>query len=228
MARRPSSGCATARRSSPADSIGDVTVAALAAADVDRDGDTDVVIGGGNTLQLWRNDGAGTFTPMAPGLAAGSRASAISALALGDLDGDGNPDLVVGQAGPPLVAWLGERVGARSRRPTASCPPSRSTSTRLALADADGDFDPDLAVVVARRADAPLHRSRRPPRGSVVRAPAAARADRRNAIAFGGWDAGCEPDAIIAADAGAPTLRGLPTAARSPADADAPAAHRRA
>lgn len=202
-----------------AESIGAAPVAAIATADVDRDGDTDVVVGGGTMLQLYRNDGSGKLAA-SPGLSAGSRATAISALALADLDGDGNPDLVVGQAGPPLVAWLG---GVASFTPADAVLPAVPLDVkRLILGDADGDFDPDLAVMVK---GAPLRlyidRDGRLEDQSFIRLPQPPPA--ANAVAFGGWDAGCEPDAIVAADAGAPLLRGLPGGAFE-ADADAPPA----
>jgi hypothetical protein len=185
--------------------IGDVTDAAIAAADLDGDGDTDVVTGGGNRLELFRNDGSGTFTA-SPGLSAGSRATAISALALGDLDGDGNADLVVGQAGPPLVAWLGS--GASFTPADGVIPAVPLDVKRFSLGDADGDFDPDLAVLVD---GAPLRlyidRDGRLEDQSFIRIPQPAPA--ANALAFGGWDPGCPPDAVIASDAGAPALRGL-------------------
>jgi hypothetical protein len=34
-----------------------------------------------------------------------------------------------------------------------------------------------------------------------------------NAVAIGGWDDGCEPDAIVASAAGGPSLRGTATGA---------------
>jgi hypothetical protein len=201
------------------DPIGAAAVAAIATADVDRDGDTDVVVGGGATLQLYRNDGSGKLAA-SPGLTAGSRATAISALALADLDGDGNPDLVVGQAGPPLVAWLGGVASFTAA--DAVLPAVPLDVKRLTLGDADGDFDPDLAVTVN---GAPLRlyidRDGRLEDQSFIRLPQPA--PTAKAIAFGGWDAGCEPDAVIAADAGTPTLRGLPGGAFE-ADTDAPPA----
>lgn len=200
-------------------SIGDVAVAALATADADRDGDMDVVLGGGNRLQLWRNDGAGNLD-LSNGLAAGTRATAISALALGDLDGDGNPDLVVGQVNRPLVAWLGSV--ATFTAADGVVPPVVLDVKRLTLSDADNDFDPDLAVSVA---GAPMRlyidRDGRLEDQSFVRLPQPA--PIANGIALGGWDAGCEPDAIIAADTSSFALRGVPNG-NFEADADAAAA----
>lgn len=192
-------------------SLGTTTIAAVAAADVDRDGDLDLVTGGGGTLTLWRNDGGGTFATDAAALAANGRVTAVSALALGDLDGDGNPELVVGQAGGKLVAWLGEPGGTGSFLPAdAAVPPVPLDVVRLVLADADGDFDPDLAVAVKGAAmRLYIDRDGRLEDQSFVRLPQPAPLAR--AIAIGGWDDGCEPDAIIASAAGGPSLRGTPT-----------------
>ena len=194
-------------------SLGNTTIAAVAAADVDRDGDVDLVTGGGGTLTLWRNDGGGTFATDAAALAANGRVTAVSALALGDLDGDGNPELVVGQAGAPLRAWLGDPGGTGSFLPAdAAVPPVPLNVVRLSLADADGDFDPDLAVAVK---GAPMRlyidREGRLEDQSFVRLPQPP--PQAIAIAIGGWDDGCEPDAIIASAAGGPSLRGTPTGA---------------
>jgi hypothetical protein len=189
--------------------IGTQPVAALAAADVDRDGDVDVVLGSGATLQLWRNDGAAQLALDPAALAGAGRVGAVSALALGDLDGDGTPDLVVGQAGQALAAWLGEPGGSFVAA-DAVVPAVPLVVDRLVLADADGDFDPDLAVAV-RGAAMRLYvdRDGRLEDQSFVRLPQPPPVAR--AIAVGGWDDGCELDAIVAADAGAPALHGQPT-----------------
>ena len=194
-------------------SLGGTTIAAVAAADVDRDGDLDLVTGGGGTLTLWRNDGGGTFATDAAALAANGRITAVSALALGDLDGDGNPELVVGQAAAPLRAWLGEPGGTGSFLPAdAAVPPVPLDVVRLTLADADGDFDPDLAVAVKGAAmRLYIDREGRLEDQSFVRLPQPA--PLASAIAIGGWDDGCEPDAMIASAAGGPSLRGTPTGA---------------
>jgi hypothetical protein len=205
------------------DPIGTSAVVAIAAADVDRDGHVDLVLGVGASLQLWRNDGAGKFTHDPNALSGAGRVVDVRALALGDLDGDGNPDLVVGQAGQMLEAWLGDAGGAGSFNPaSAVVPPVPLDVEQLALTDVDGDFDPDLAVSV-RGAAMRLYIDRDGllEDQSFVRLPQPA--PITHAIAFGGWDDGCEPDGVIASDAGAPSLRGQPTGTFA-ADTAAPGA----
>ncbi len=200
--------------------IGASAVAAIVAVDIERDGDFDLVVGAGSSLQAYLNDGAGSFTVMPTAISGEGRVSMISALATGDLDGDGYGDLVVGQAGPPLAAWLGK--GGRFDASDGVIAAIPLDVTRLTLADADGDFDPDLAISIR---NAPMRllvdRDGRLEDQTFVRLPQPAPIAR--AVAFGGWDAGCEPDAVIAADAGAATLRGEP-AGTFGVDAMAPAA----
>jgi hypothetical protein len=180
-----------------AGSLGGGTVTALAAADVDRDGDIDLVTGTGDTLRLLRNDGSGAFTADDAALAGEGRVQTISALALGDLDGDGNPDLVVGQAGDPLRAWLGEPGGTGSfLAADAVISAVPLAVTRMQLADVDGDFDPDLIVAVD---SAPLRLYI--DRAGLLEDQTFVRISDppiASAIAIGGWDGGCEPDAVIA------------------------------
>jgi len=142
-----------------------------------------------------------------PGLDGGGHVSAVSALAMGDLDGDGNADLVVGQMGAPLAAWLGGT--AMFEYNDGAVPPVTLDVERLTLADANGDFAPDLAIAVSgapmrllvNRGDGRLEDR------TYISVP---NPPTIHAAAFGGWDDGCEPDAVLASDAGAPTLRGQP------------------
>lgn len=201
--------------------LGGGPVAALAAADVDRDGDVDLITGAGAVLRLWRNDGSGAFTEDPAGLSADGRVQSIRALGVADLDGDGNPDLVVGQAGDPLRAWLGDSGGSGSLfAADAVISPVPLDVTRFTLADVDGDFDPDLAVSVA---GAPLHLYvNREGLLEEQTFPRFGEPPIASAIAIGGWDPGCEPDVVIAGDA-TESRRGLPGGALE-IDGDGPAA----
>jgi hypothetical protein len=185
-------------------------VTAIAAADVDRNGHIDLVTGVGGTLALWRNDGSGKFTHDAAALDAEGRAGSIRALALGDLDGDGNPELVVGQAGERLLGWIGDQGGTGSFRPSDGIvPPHLLDVARFEMVDADDDLDPDLAVAtVSGPLALYISRDGRLEDQSQNRLPMPPLSG--SAIAIGGWDAGCEPDAVIASAAGAPALHGEP------------------
>ena len=97
--------------------------------DADRDGDQDLVVANGHILDnveqissarrhaqpdhLFLNEGAGRFAPCAPGGAPGlERPTVARGGALGDLDGDGAPDLVLtGNDEPPRV-FLGRPPAA--------------------------------------------------------------------------------------------------------------------
>jgi hypothetical protein len=192
---------------------------AVAAADVDGDGAIDLVLGGGSTLELWLNDGAGNFTKSST-LAAGNHVTAVTAVALGDLTGDGVPDLIVGQSGAPLAAWIGAPGGSFSYNAglVGALP---LDVERLTMADADGDLVPDLAIAVK---GGPMHLlldSENLQDHSMVALPQPAAT--AHAIAIGGWDDGCTPDLVIASDDGAPTLDGQATGVFAPGT-NAPAA----
>ena len=125
--------------------------AAPALGDLDGDGDLDLVVGGfDGTLRVFLNDGAAAFTPAdAAALGLGADLGQNSSPALGDLDGDGDPDLVVGESAGTLNFFRNDG--------TASAPAFTLVDERFAgldagmrsapaLADLDGDGDPDLLV----------------------------------------------------------------------------------
>jgi len=86
----------------------------IAAADTDRDGRPDLLLGGVGGVHVLLNQGDGRFRP-APGSPVGSGADAW-AWAAADLDGDGAADLVVpDRAARGLVVLLGRRPGSRAR-----------------------------------------------------------------------------------------------------------------
>ncbi|HEV7758809.1 MAG TPA: VCBS repeat-containing protein [Acidimicrobiales bacterium] len=111
----------------PGSPAGDMS--GLDVSDVDGDGDVDIVapfdIGGTRYVGVFANDGSGTFTaPVTYSLAFTTDQSGPSFLAVGDLDEDGDDDLV--------VTYWGEVD-------TPSSPPE-GTRAAIALNDGDGAF----------------------------------------------------------------------------------------
>jgi hypothetical protein len=119
---------------------------AIAAADLDRDGDLDAVSAADVAGQLaWHENSAGdgsawattVLLPAAPG---------ASAVAVGDLDGDGDPDLAAASADDASVRWLDNTVGDASAWTAHVAFAAAPGASALAAADLDGDGDLDLAV----------------------------------------------------------------------------------
>ena len=120
----------------------------VALGDVDSDGDLDVAVGnGGNANRLYLNNG--TSDPFA-----GVNGSDIAGygqftygIALGDMDGDGDLDVVAGNAGDASQLYLNNGTSD----PFAGVNGSDITSdvygtTSLALGDVDGDGDLDVVT----------------------------------------------------------------------------------
>lgn len=129
---------------------------AVAVADFDRDGDPDLLIGAlrddgapGGSLRLLHNDGMGRFTEAALSSLPVVRAN-VSALACGDFDGDGDPDVAVGgcgraygMPGEPLRVLRNDGAGGFVE--VAGPPGAQPTHTRaLCMVDLDGDGRADL------------------------------------------------------------------------------------
>ena len=85
---------------SPIDSYDNVD--GLVIADFDNDGDFDFILGNGNLGEayLYKNDGAGTFTPTTVATGISPAGGFCSQFRAGDIDGDGWIDWVGGSAGP--------------------------------------------------------------------------------------------------------------------------------
>jgi len=124
----------------------------VAAGDVDGDGDPDIAWGTRSGLLLYLNDGKGTFTD-----ATGARLPADGGAAgiptrevvLADADADGDPDMVlnvldVGRL--RAVLYLNDGAGAFTDATASSVPPVVSTTNDLATEDLDGDGDPDIVL----------------------------------------------------------------------------------
>jgi hypothetical protein len=128
--------------------------------DVDGDGDADAVVGNGpgNTdyagepNAIWLNDGAGHFTDSGQRLIGhGTSWDVTHAVALGDLDGDGDADILFGNAiQAPNTVWYNDGTGRfefhREYPMQSANEIGYSLSAAVALGDLDGDGDLDAYV----------------------------------------------------------------------------------
>jgi hypothetical protein len=118
-------------------------------ADIDGDGDLDLLTAPNGAVAFGAvlvNDGRGGFTDeTAARWSPTGLQRAFYAFAVGDVDGDGDPDLVVGQSGQDRL-WLNDGDGRFSEATAALLPVDADNTNALALADLDGDGDLDLAA----------------------------------------------------------------------------------
>ncbi|MBK9383859.1 MAG: VCBS repeat-containing protein [Planctomycetes bacterium] len=124
--------------------------------DVDRDGDTDVLLVGWGGIYLLLNAGDGSFVDAPPGAVPQSAVGA-SCCALFDRDGDGDLDIYIGTTpigAPPYMPGSGIDVlldndGTGSFTDVSTLLPfAQMMTSAVAPADFDGDADIDLFVAV--------------------------------------------------------------------------------
>ncbi len=118
---------------------------ALGLGDIDGDGDLDVITGEGKItteylgiVRKWVNDGSGGFTKSD----LGTVGNWVWAISLGDIDGDGDLDIISGNwASNTIYKWVNDGSGGFTETNLGSC--TRSVRT-TALGDIDGDGDLDI------------------------------------------------------------------------------------
>jgi tetratricopeptide (TPR) repeat protein len=108
------------------------------AADIEADGDLDIVLGSLQKNQVLRNNGDGTFAGIRP-----FPAFALADFAWGDLDADGDPDAALVEADGILHVFANERQGVFIEW---SLPAGFTSVTGLAIAELNNDSVLDLAV----------------------------------------------------------------------------------
>ena len=108
------------------------------AADIEADGDLDIVLGSSEKHQVLRNNGDGTFVAIRPFPAFG-----VADFAWGDLDADGDPDAALTEPSGILHVFANERQGVFIEW---SLPAGFTSVTGLAIAELNNDSVLDLAI----------------------------------------------------------------------------------
>jgi len=127
-----------------------VAFGAIALADVDGDNDQDVLITGRNSSdapisKLYTNDGTGSFTEM---MGAPFEGVAFGAIALADVDGDNDQDVLITGQNSSLarISKLYTNDGTGSFTEMMGAPFEGVDLGAIAFADVDGDNDQDVLI----------------------------------------------------------------------------------
>jgi len=127
---------------------GDRISSSPALGDLDGDGDLEVIVGSeSGDVYAWHHDGAAVTLLGSPGWPRSTGAAVYSCPALGDLDGDGDPEVLIGSSDSKVYAW--HHDGTTVTFPDAPGWPQGTAgwvNSSPALGDLDGDGSPEVVV----------------------------------------------------------------------------------
>ena len=122
------------------------SIVALAALDIDRDGDEDLAAASSGAKAMFRNNGPGAFALFDAGDFSDKNGTLTYAINHLDFDRDGDLDLVVGRQQQRNGAFRNDGAGRFSRIDAGDFDDRAGKATDIAVFDADGDGDLDLVV----------------------------------------------------------------------------------